>query len=157
MKYLTILILALILSSCSSDDEGGDQFVVATALDISVKDAQGNDLLDPDNVNSLNENQIKLLFEINGEQVEFYDANLTYPKGFFLFQHENEYRLKVFPNTSATEANPVTYIIWNEDDIDTIKSEVKRTNNSEEITKVWFNDDLIWEGNESERYFEIIK
>ena len=148
--------MALILfSSCSSDDE---QFIVSAAIDISVKDSEGNDLLNPENVNSFKENQINIFYVVNGQELIFYNGDLAHPKGFFIYKEEkSEFRIRVFPNMDKNLELPVTYIKWNSTDTDTIRCSIERKSNSEIVTKVWLNENLVWEGYETERFFEIIK
>jgi hypothetical protein len=79
--------------------------------------------------------------------------------GIFLFNHQSEYRIRVFPNDSEKEQYPITYIQWNSDDTDTIKCEYRRLENAVICTKVWFNEKGKWDestGN-AERYFKIVK
>ncbi|NPA67323.1 MAG: hypothetical protein GXO50_01810 [Chlorobi bacterium] len=156
MKNLIYLLLVMSLIACSKE-ENTEQFIIDTDIDISLKDDDGNDLLDPNNTDSYDENTIKIIYEVNGEQFEFYDEKLDAPKGFFIYQHENEYRLRLFPNISDIENYPVTYIKWNESDTDTIKCLIERKFNSEICRKVWFNDKVVWESYDTDRYFEIIK
>lgn len=91
--------------SCNKDDN--EQVIIDTAINISVKDTKGNDLLNANSLNSLNQNSFKVIYKINGEQIEVNDKNLDYPKGFFVYQHENEYRISVFPNTDKNSSYPI--------------------------------------------------
>lgn len=155
MKYLLLFLTTILLTSCNSDDK--EQFIIDTVVNISVKDNDGNDLLNANSQNSLDQNEFKLFYEINGEQVEVYDENLDHSKGFFIYRHENEYRIRIFPNSQKNNSNPTTYIKWNETDTDTLRCEIERNDNSEICKKVWFNDKLVWQAYDTERYFEIIK
>lgn len=155
MKYLLFFLTAVLFNSCNSDDK--DQFIIDTAINISLKDKDGNDLLSTDSPNSLNQNEFKLYYEINGEQVEVNDEELDYSKGFFIYQHENEFRIRIFPNSQNNSLITNTYIKWNKTDTDTIRCEIERSNSSEVCKKVWFNDKLVWQAYDTERYFEIIK
>jgi len=154
MKYLFFFLSALFFASCTDDNE---QVIVDTDINISVKDEDGNDLLNPDNSNSLNQNEFKIFYEINGEQIEFYDENLDYPKGFFVYQHENEFRIRIFPSTDKNALYLITYIEWSKMDTDTIRCEIERKESSTICKKVWFNEELVWQAYDTERFFEIIK
>jgi hypothetical protein len=145
----------MFLLSCNKDDN--EQVIIDTAINISVKDTEGNDLLNANSLNSLNQNSFKVIYEINGEQIEVNDENLDYPKGFFVYQHGNEYRIRVFPNTDKNSSYPITYIKWSEMDTDTLKCEIDRNGNSEICKKVWFNNELVWQAYDTERFFVIIK
>ncbi|MDA3780794.1 MAG: hypothetical protein PF487_11340 [Bacteroidales bacterium] len=155
MKYLFFILSIMFFLSCNKDDS--EQFIIDTAINISVKDAEGNDLLNSNSSNSLNQNVFKVIYEINGEQIEINDENLDYPKGFFVYQHENEYRIRVFPNTAKNTSYPITYIQWSEIDTDTLKCEIDSTESSEICKKVWLNNELVWQAYDTERFFEIMK
>lgn len=154
MKYLFFFLSALFFTSCTDDNE---QFIVDTAINISVKDVDEKDLLNPNNSNSLNQNEFKILYEINGEQIEVNDENLDYSKGFFVYKHENEYRIRIFPNTDKNDLYPTTYIEWSKMDTDTIRCEIERKESSTICKKVWFNEELVWQAYDTERFFDIIK
>ena len=155
MKYLIYFFMAPLFTSCSTNKSS--QFIVDTDINISIKDSEGNDLLNPAYPDSYQKGNIKLFHIINGEQIEIFDANMNYPKGFFIYKHENEYRIRVFPNTDKSEQQLITLIKWNETDTDTIRCNVERTSNSEICRKVWFNNEVVWEAYETERFFEILK
>jgi len=156
MKSLFILLpIAFVLFSCHKKND--DKTIIDTSIAISLKDNNGNDLLNPNNPNSYNTNTIKILYEIDGTQIEFYDSKLDYPKGYYIYKHENEYRIVIFPNDNDSQANPITYIKWNDIDTDTIKCKVDRKHNSEICTKVWYNGNLVWNNYDTERFFTITK
>ncbi len=53
---------------------------------------------------------------------------------------------------------PVTYMQWNEEDIDKLSYEIVRYNNgSMFISKVWLNDELGWTTSQGLRVIEMIK
>ncbi len=135
----------------------GSEEIIDTVFNISVKDAEENDWLNTNISNSLNQNEFKILYEINGEQIEVNDENLDYPKGFFVYQHENELRIRVFPNTDKSTSYPITYIKWSEMDTDTLKCKIDRNGSSVICKKVWLNNKLVWQSYDTERFFEIIK
>ena len=97
------------------------------------------------------------MYLVNGLEQEVNNDDLAYPKGFFIYEDEEEFRIRIFPNTNKNIELPVTYIIWNDVDTDTIKCSIERKNNSEICTKVWLNENLAWEAYETERFFEIVK
>jgi len=85
MKYLFFMIVLFVFcTSCNKDN--GNQFIESIPIDLSVKNAQGDDLLNPATPNSLDENKIKLFYLINGDVVEFSGPVASdYPKGFFIY------------------------------------------------------------------------
>jgi hypothetical protein len=160
MKTIATLIILTILTSCSksNDDEPQQQVVVDINIEMSLKSSNGEDLLDPNNPDAYKVENIKLYYLINGEKKEVFDPNMAYPRNFFIFKHESEYRIRVFQNHSETETLPITYIEWSPDATDTIQTEIYRDENSIRAIKTWFNGDLKWDvENEQEPYFSIIK
>ena len=89
---------------------------------------------------------------------EVYDSNMGYPRNFMIYQHENEYRIRVFMNDTETSDKPITYIQWNINDTDTIEAVYERPGNSVLKRKVWLNEIEIWDWltNENE-YYKLIK
>lgn len=144
----------IIFISCSK--ENPTEMNIDTSIDISVKNSEGIDLLNPNNSNSFKEQSISIYYLTDGELTLYNEPNLDYPNGFFIFQHENEYRLRLFPNTSSNESLPETVIKWNSSESDALKCNIEKTDNSEICTKVWLNDILVWENN-SDRYIQIVK
>lgn len=155
MKLLFFLIPAFFCLSCDKDEH--QKFIVDTDIEFSVKDTMGNDLLNPINQNSFDTDQISILYLKNDEKVRYFDEDMNHPKGFFIYKHENEFRIRIFPNTNKNETNPVTFIKWSDADIDTVECIIKRTISSEICKKVWFNKELVWESYKNERFIEIIK
>ncbi|HEX9650416.1 MAG TPA: hypothetical protein VGA21_07640 [Cyclobacteriaceae bacterium] len=154
MRHLIISMAMVLFSSCISED---DQFIVDVGIGISVKGSIGEDLLDPENPSSYKESDIKLHYLKNGQKQEVFFPNLDNPKGFGITQNQEGYRIGILPNIDKTEEFPLTLIEWNSTDTDTIKCSIERKSNSEICTKVWLNENLVWEGYETERFFEIIK
>ena len=156
MKTMTILILTMLLyTSCKHEE---DMVVISIALELSIIDEDGKDLLNPENPNAIVEGDIKKSYLIDGEIEEVNNPLMDNPRGFRIFKHEHEYRIEFSLNDSESEEYPITYMEWNENDMDTIKCEIEKKSNSTICTKVWFNDELKWESsNQTERFFTIIK
>jgi hypothetical protein len=124
---------------------------------MSIKNSTGSDLLNPTNPNSLDEKDFKIIYEINGEEIEFNEPHLDYSRGFSILQHENKYRIRIFPNTDKNTLYPITYIKWNDVDTDTLKCQIERRSNSEVCKKVWLNGEVVWDDYGIERFIEIVK
>lgn len=153
---IVLLFLFLLTTSCSKDQNS--QFIVDTAVNITVKNRDGVDLLNPDNSVAFQENSVRVFYVKDGKAEEVNEPNLDYPKGFRIYKHESEYRITVFPNDLKSEEFPVTLIQWAEDNVDSIKCEIVRESNREQCVKVWFNDSLSWEiHSNDDRFFEIVK
>jgi hypothetical protein len=170
MNYLFLLFFILYGTSCSEENIS-EGYSISTAVKISVVDQQGSDLLDPDNENNLKSENIKIFHMIDGELTEFSEGYLDYPKGFLIYNPYdlgfNEQYLFCLLATDASASTgelesllPVTYIQWNETDMDTVKCQYYQTDNILECTKVWFNGVLVWTspGESGEgRWFQIFK
>ncbi len=157
MKNLFFILLIMLFISCNKDDKAS--IVVSTHVDISVKDAKGNNLLNPNNPKSLNQALIKIIYEIKGKKTVFFEEHLDAPGGFSVFKHENEYRMRVFLNSDKNEAYPITYIQWNDKDTDTLKCKISRKAGNTICNQLWFNGKHVWQlyGSKTGRFLEIIK
>lgn len=153
--------MAVLFISCSEKD---DDYVCCPNqvhmdnIEMSIKNAEGEDLLNPNNPNAYCVSEIKLFYKIGGEIMEVYDQMMDDPRNFSIYKNEieSEYRIRLLPNHDRDEAQPITYIQWNETDRDTIKAEFHYTgpansNYSFTIENLWFN------GIEKDPYFEIVK
>lgn len=107
MKYMIPLFIILVCLSCTNDNE---QFVVDIDLELSVKDAMGNDLLNPDNPNAFIEDKINIYYKKNEGKALMFEGNLTHPEGFFIYEHDDEFRIRLFPYSVGNVEFPVTYI-----------------------------------------------
>lgn len=160
MKNLMIILMVTTLLACDdSNDSEKDNFNLYAGLEFSVFNSENEDLLNPENANHLDVDNIRLFYVINGQQEEVYDPNLTYPRNFTIFEHENEYRIGVSLNTSETSDKPITYIQWNDQDTDTIEVVYKRTPNAIIQDTIWLNGEQVWElgDNTIDPYFKLIK
>lgn len=155
MKDLLFTMAAFFFSACKPDDN--QKLVIDTSIEISVTDQKGSDLLNPDNPDAFRKKEITLYYLKNGEMVKVYNPDMDYPGGFMLFEHQPEYRIRIFPNDTQNDERPVTYINWNGSDMDTIVCKFQRTGNTLVCTEVWFNDQLKWQQGQSERFFSIVK
>ena len=141
MKNLIMLLSVMFLSSCNSDDEKKNEFNYSTGFEMIVKNSEGIDLLNPNSPNTLNTNNIKLFYLKNGVSEEVYNPSLDLPRNYMIYlQSDGIYRIRIFPNEIQSEEFPISYIKWNETDIDTIKCKLKYTENAVVLEKVWFNE-----------------
>lgn len=146
MKNLLIILTAITFFSCDSSNEEEQQYFYHSAvLEFSIFNSQNEDLLNPENPNHIDVSNIKLFYQINEEKQEVYNVDMDHPKGFSIYKHENEYRIKVGLNHSETSDKPITYIQWNDNYTDTIEVTFKRNQNSLLQDKIWLNGVLIWE------------
>lgn len=144
MKKLLFICTLFFFSSCEKADEERQNFNLDTNLKFTVVSKEGEDLLDPANPNGISENEIKIYYLVDGVKKEIYDNNLDYPRSFRIYKDlADEFRLVLFPNYSEDMDRPVTYIQWNEQDIDTVEVSYDRYPDAIRTSKVWLNGDLI--------------
>lgn len=155
-----MILIAIMLFACSKSNEMEEQqYNLEVGVEFSVFNSQNEDLLNPENPNHLDVTAIKLFYVINGEKQEVYNPDLDSPRNFRIFKHENEYRIGVTLNHSETSSKTVTYIQWNNSDVDTIEATIKTAQNSLYKDEIWLNGLHVWErgDNTIEPYFVLRK
>lgn len=162
MKNLLIILTVTTFLACSDSNDSNEikQFYNFDAsLEFSVFNSQNEDLLNPKNPNHLNTSDFKVFYVINGEKQEVYDANMAYPRGFNIYEHENEYRIRIFLNHTDSEEKPITEIQWNDSDTDTLEVSYHKTGNAILQNIIWLNEEQIWErgDNTTDPYFVLTK
>ncbi|TPE46415.1 hypothetical protein [Pontibacter mangrovi] len=155
MKKFLLLIAVALVVSCSTDEEDCCT-IIDTGVSIKYLNGQGENLLEVDG--GIDVADINIYHKINNDWVKYFRGNLDYPKGFYTVERENGTYLVVFPSTTIGESGySETKIEFSETDFDILKTEVQKKNSSEIVTMVWYNDELKWEGNQSERLIEVVK
>ncbi|MFT7898647.1 hypothetical protein VBY74_01570 [Tenacibaculum ascidiaceicola] len=129
------------------------------SIEFSIFNTLNEDLLNIENPMHLNRSSFKVFYEINGKKTEVNNPNLDYPKGFKIYKHVNEYRIRIFLNYSKTENIPTTYIQWDDNKTDTIKTFYQKSQNSILQDIIWLNGEKIWKrtNNNSKPHFVLIK
>ncbi|MGL1888470.1 MAG: hypothetical protein OCD76_18280 [Reichenbachiella sp.] len=165
MNNLFLAALAImILSSCKTEDDSlccdsGDN--ISISIDIIVVSDNGIDLLNPENPEAFQEHDIRVFDLIDGETS--ISNNTSNGRGFLLLSpsgtHLDRYMIRIFANLESTDDYPINYIQWNENETDKLKAEFDRGDNYDVVTKVWFNDELVWDllSDGDSRRIEIIK
>lgn len=59
--------------------------------------------------------------------------------------NRNKYNISLFLNIEDPASITTTYFEWNKDTTDVFEAEVSRNNNNTRVTKVWLNNNLIWD------------
>jgi hypothetical protein len=152
-KYFLLLILILFFSCEKEQIIGG---FYDASVEIRVQNENGNNLLDPSTPGAIDPEEITLYWLQNGEPKKKFDSFLDYPKYFRIIE-EPEYIIEVQMNSDENEEFPVTYIRWNESDTDTIKCEFTRTTGTEYCSKLWCNNELMWEAYATKRFITVTK
>ncbi|MDO5969950.1 hypothetical protein Q4Q35_09020 [Flavivirga aquimarina] len=159
MKNSLVILVVTLLFACGKSNEMEEQYNLDVGLEFSVLNSQNEDILNPENPNHLDVANIKLLYVINGEKQEVYNPNLDNPRNFMIYKHENEYRIKITLNHSETSGKSITYIQWNDSDVDTIEVNINRTQNSILQDEIWLNGKQVWQrgDNTIDPYFVLRK
>lgn len=163
MKNLLIALSAVFIMSCNKDNNTAGVSIYSV-VEFSIFNSENEDILDPDNPDHIDESNFEIFYEIEGEKVEFYKTinpgvTLDYGRGFKIYEHENEFRIAIFINHDDSSAKPITYVHWNDNDIDTIKATFNRRGGSIIQEIIWLNGEKVWEigDNTKEPYFTLIK
>lgn len=140
--------------SCIKDDCCTE---INTRIDIKYIDPEGNNLLDDGN--GIIIPQLKTSHKIDGEWVTYYKPNLSHPKGFFISDDRGEKHLNLFPSEELFDDNisetRIHYCAVHSDDV---KCQFEVSDNSFVCIKVWYNGELVWEGDgNKERMIEVVK
>lgn len=155
MKMQILLAMAILcFASCTKNNN--EQMLIETDFSILITNINQEDLLSPSATGTFNSDNIKLFYLINGEKIEYYKSNYDNPKGYFIDSTNGRWGITLTPNDDPSSDYPITYIKWNETDEDTIKCQFKRGEGYCRISKIIFNDKIVWDNN-GPRYFEIIK
>ncbi len=160
MKKFILLLSVIFLSSCrSGQNDCCTDYLLG--FQMLVKNSEGEDLLNPNTPNSLNTDKIKLFYLKNGVKEEVYHPTADHPRNYFIFLDSNgQYRIGVNVNYAKSEPFPITYIQWNENDMDTIISKLEYKDSGISIEKLWYNNELKIDFSNpqySDWVFEIVK
>ena len=158
-----ILLLMISFFSCSSNDENQPS---ATNIDAVVRfyvlNEQGDDLLNPNNQNSIETSNLKIYELINGKEVEVNNPNSDAPRGFWVSPPEgkfDKYSLGLTLNILEDSNTTITLLKWSESDSDSFKAELKKGDNYIICQKIWVNDIKVWDMIEDgdKRFFTLKK
>ncbi len=138
MKYLNLVLIFSItamISSCSKSSD--DAEYIGSAIDIYIQNLDGENLLG----DVYKEENIKLYYLNNGITEEVYDPNMASPRNFKFIEIDGNMAIRVFANLND-ENFPITYVEWNEQDMDTIRCHYYRSedNSTVYIDSVWYNE-----------------
>jgi hypothetical protein len=155
MKKAILFLTIITMISCQNTEEDRSFSYFDNAVAFSLKNDEGDDLLDPTNVNALDTSSFKVYYIIDGVKTRYSESHLVDPKGFRVFEHENEYRIAIFTDFSSDR--DITIIEWFENDVDTIEVLYNKTANSVLKQDIWLNGEHIWEyGNNTEEAFFVL-
>ncbi|SFB90195.1 hypothetical protein INR75_07870 [Zunongwangia sp. SCSIO 43204] len=157
-KLLLGILGAFLAIGCSQERPGADTFNLDVAVEITVQNEKGQNLLDPKTEGAINPEDIKLYYVEDGKAQEVYDETSDLPKSFMIFQTGGTYRMRILQNHVDSDDRPLTLIQWNETDVDTIQSEYLKGDRYIIQDKIYYNGKLSWStGDSFEPYFEVVK
>ncbi|MDI9871691.1 hypothetical protein [Flectobacillus roseus] len=148
MKNLLLFATATFFVACSQSEEMAPlSYNVSANADFTVTNAQSQDLLDPSNPNHLDASKIKVFYVTDGQIKEINNPLSDYPKGYRIYKPETAtgYRITVFLNHLESVEKPITYIRWNDTDIDTIQATFKKSTSGTMQDMIWLNGKKVWE------------
>lgn len=149
IKSLPFILFALLLYGCSTSPNS--ETVVNTSVDIIFIDKNGKELLNPNELNAITEQNTDLYYLINGEKQKIFKGHLECPKMFCINNTKDNnttvynYIMKVFANTIRGQKTATTYLEFEDGSMDTIKVAYVffgAGNNSVTLTKIWYNGKL---------------
>lgn len=159
MKSALAIVFSLMLLSCSDDNSEADS--VSTHFDVLVKNAEGTDLLNPENPDAFTEESIKLYLLVDGERKLYYKDNYDHPHGFRIDKAEEtgRYYLRVFPEFEKSNEESTVFLKFSSLAEDTIRQQYDIGPGYIACTKIWHNGNLVWDSSTADniRYFEMVK
>jgi hypothetical protein len=170
-KILLFCIVLGFMLSCKEDVQEEDGVYVSLRIHLTIESTDGIDLLNPNTPNAIREDNIRMFYEIDGKRETYASTSNAYildnPSGFTLNTPVistqpidmlgNKYFLTIFSN-SLVSNNSITVLAFSGKDAIKLRTEVLRTNGSIRVTKVWYENILVWpiEGNDGPPYVRII-
>ena len=157
-KILSILILALAAISCEDDMKSCCVFV-DKILKVKIVDSNGESLLDEPN--GIDSNTIKLFYKRNNEWIIIRGYSDRVSLGMKVEENSDSHKqLSIYVSIDYMDQNNITEmkLQFSESDFDILKGEIDFSNGNTICTRVWCNDQLVYERfvNE-ERIIELIK
>ncbi|WP_422080254.1 hypothetical protein [Ulvibacterium sp.] len=158
MKKLFSSFFLVLALSCGNDDE-----VCCTNIDVAasfyVLDDMDGDLLDPGNPGSFNIIDIEVYDVIEGDSIRVFNSGLDAPKGISLLSPEGQYinyRMRMQFDESQGDSNK-RVVKWDEEDMDVFVAQFEKGDNFAITTQIALNGEVVWEVDDGERFFIIVK
>jgi len=152
---MIFLLVAIFLTACSDKNEN-----CCTNIDIGINikylNENNENLLELED--GIREEDLTVFHLIDGEWVAYFEANLDSPQGIKVIDRADGKYLRLFPSTTTDAQNlSQTKIVFSTTDSDVIKTEIDSNGSNTTLTKIWYNETLEWDTNQSERIIEIVK
>ncbi len=162
MKSTLTILMALTFFSlgCKKSNQTA-RFDLEIQTFISVKSAQGADLLNPQNSGSIKADDIDIYYLKDGKKERILNSLADFPENFRIVKNDNgSYSIKLFVSEYPDIKNiSTTYIEFKGRGTDTITAEIVKNPSAVYFTKLWYNSELKWGGNNEQgiAHFEIVK
>lgn len=146
MKNFFMALSTIMFFSCSESntDKSTTGFYINAHISVLLKNSEGIDVLGNDKYPN---SGIVAKYLINGAIVQNTSNGIDpdYPNNVMIVKQGDSHYIIVHLNLAASEEYPITYIHWNTSDVDTIKAQYKRTENSVVLEKAWLFKNNNWE------------
>lgn len=141
LSQIFLILIAGVITSCNDEISPCCPATNSDMVNITVRDAQGNNLLNPTLEGAFRENVIKILYEEDGKLKEFYNGgHSNMRRNFRIISPElgSDYRMRVILKEK-------TVIQWNQTEADTLKAEILDDGMILILRKVYHNGELKWD------------
>jgi hypothetical protein len=147
-----LLVLFSITLSCANND---DSVIKELHIDLYVVDENGNDLLDPNNANTLRYDDISIYYVVEGKSIRVNNGTADTPKGFSINEPGGIYHnhwIRLYLNSEKGKEISTTMIKWSENDYDTLDVSFTKRGANIRRDKIWINKHLVWDSKNSETW-----
>ena len=137
-KILNLCLYSLILLAllnCRDKEDNKAETIINSNFDYTILKG-GKYVFDDPNFKKDN---IRVLYLKNGEWKEYYEYNLDPKYGYFFYNRENHTYIRLFPTDYDKDGIENLKIKYDETTTDDIKAEFSYRENSEALTKIWYN------------------
>ena len=145
-RIRTVFITGLIL--CVSVWASCHKSIIAAAeskpsINISILGENNEDLLNPATEGSFNNENIEVLYLVNGELVSYNKPSINNPHGYMIDFEEGQWFLNLSPDFDQNSNSVTFYIRWNYTTTDTIVCNYTAKNNTIVCEEITYNDQQI--------------
>jgi hypothetical protein len=143
---LWLIVGTAMFFSCDSDDQA---VVVDIDINLTIEDADGNDLLNAEIGNFIQSGAIHVFYEINGKRETYQSVNqgtaLDLPEGFYIIPSDGvrKAQLTIFSNPTVGDQVVTVIEIDGRDDVRLV-TKVTRKKGNTRVEKIWYKDNLVW-------------
>lgn len=149
LVFGTVLLVAMLAACDKEESEVDCCTIIDTYMDFRFQDSEGNNLIE---VNDWTIGDFKVYY-FTSENWEIGNNNIM------MIDREDESCLRIFASEEIVEDQiSMTKLILPGDLEDVIKTELSVSGSNTMVTKLWYNDQLLWEVADSDdRFFTIEK